>query len=217
MNRAWALFGFSDAIPDILDIMHANNDRLEQIVLNVEIDQQRINRYLQWLDYPVELLHTNDFQPKPHLYYNFGFFVPAKARLVEQLRPHQLNYRALIHPTTAISKFSTIGQCPMIGPMSVITASCRLGDHVRINRAVSVGHDTHIGHYTHVAAGATVCGHCNIGDNGFIGAGSTVKDHITIGSNVLIGAGSVVTKDIPDNSVAYGNPARVVRPRETDP
>lgn len=34
---------------------------------------------------------------------------------------------------------------------------------------------------------------------------------VTIGSNVVIGGGSVVTKDIPDNSVAVGNPCRVIR------
>lgn len=35
--------------------------------------------------------------------------------------------------------------------------------------------------------------------------------NVTIGSNVVIGAGSVVVKDIPDNSVAVGNPCRVIR------
>ncbi len=43
-----------------------------------------------------------------------------------------------------------------------------------------------------------------------IGAGCTINPGVTIGKNALIGAGSVVTRDIPDNSVALGNPARVV-------
>jgi maltose O-acetyltransferase len=50
-----------------------------------------------------------------------------------------------------------------------------------------------------------------IGDNVFIGAGSIVLPGVTIGNNVVIGAGSVVSRDIPDNSVAVGNPARVVK------
>ena len=50
-----------------------------------------------------------------------------------------------------------------------------------------------------------------VGDNVWIGAGVHVMPGVTIGSNVVIGGGSVVVKDIPDNSVVVGNPARVIR------
>ena len=50
-----------------------------------------------------------------------------------------------------------------------------------------------------------------IGDNVWIGAGVQVMPGVTIGSNVVIGGGSVVVKDIPDNSVAVGNPCHVIR------
>ncbi len=51
-----------------------------------------------------------------------------------------------------------------------------------------------------------------VGDNVWIGAGVQVMPGVTIGSNVVIGGGSVVVKDIPNNSVAVGNPCRVIRP-----
>ena len=50
-----------------------------------------------------------------------------------------------------------------------------------------------------------------IGDNVFIGSGSTVLGNVKIGSNVVIGAYSLVNRDIPDNSVAVGTPAKVIR------
>ena len=50
-----------------------------------------------------------------------------------------------------------------------------------------------------------------VGDNVWIGAGVQVMPGVTIGCNVVIGGGSVVVKDIPDNSVAVGNPCRVIR------
>ncbi|EGU56697.1 acetyltransferase (isoleucine patch superfamily)-like protein [Vibrio nigripulchritudo ATCC 27043] len=50
-----------------------------------------------------------------------------------------------------------------------------------------------------------------IGDNSWIGAGVIILKGVTIGKNVIVGAGSVVTKDIPDNTIASGNPAKVVR------
>ncbi|WP_439424961.1 sugar O-acetyltransferase [Oenococcus alcoholitolerans] len=50
-----------------------------------------------------------------------------------------------------------------------------------------------------------------IEDNVWLGANVTVTPGVTIGKNSVIGAGSVVTKDIPENVVAYGNPAQVAR------
>ena len=49
-----------------------------------------------------------------------------------------------------------------------------------------------------------------IGDNVFVGAGTHILYDTKIGSNVIIGTGSIVTKDIPDNSVVVGTPARVI-------
>lgn len=56
----------------------------------------------------------------------------------------------------------------------------------------------------------TKIGKVKIGDNVFIGAESVVLSNVKIGNNVIIGANSTVTKDIPDNVVAAGNPAKVI-------
>ena len=50
-----------------------------------------------------------------------------------------------------------------------------------------------------------------IGNNVWIGGGVVILPGVTIGDNVVIGAGSVVTKDIPSNTIAFGNPCRVIR------
>lgn len=54
----------------------------------------------------------------------------------------------------------------------------------------------------------------SIGDNVYIGAGALIMNPVTIGNNVIIGAGSVVTKDIPDNAIVAGNPAKIIRYRD---
>lgn len=54
-----------------------------------------------------------------------------------------------------------------------------------------------------------------IGDNVFIGAGAIVLPGVNIGNDVIIGAGSIVSGDIPDNSIAAGNPARIVSSLES--
>lgn len=50
-----------------------------------------------------------------------------------------------------------------------------------------------------------------IGHNCWLGAGVIILPGVTLGDNVVVGAGSVVTKDVPDNAVVAGNPARIIR------
>jgi len=50
-----------------------------------------------------------------------------------------------------------------------------------------------------------------IGNNVYVGSNVVIIGGITIGNNVVIGAGTVVVKDIPDNAVVVGNPARIVK------
>lgn len=87
-----------------------------------------------------------------------------------------------------------------------------IGDDVQIAYGVTImthGYDWSVlkGVYGDVLGSS---GKVTIGNNVFIGVHTTILKGATIGNNVIIGAGSVVTRDIPDNCVAAGNPARVI-------
>lgn len=56
-----------------------------------------------------------------------------------------------------------------------------------------------------------LCKPVHIKKNAWIGAGVTILPGVTIGENAIVGAASVVTKDVPDNAIVVGNPARVLR------
>ena len=53
-------------------------------------------------------------------------------------------------------------------------------------------------------------GRVTIGDIVFVGAGAIIRPGVTIGNDVIVGAGAVIAKDIPDDSIVVGNPARVI-------
>lgn len=54
-----------------------------------------------------------------------------------------------------------------------------------------------------------------IGENCFIGGRSIIMPGVTIGNEVVVAAGSVVTKDVPDNVIVAGNPAKIIKPVKT--
>lgn len=54
-----------------------------------------------------------------------------------------------------------------------------------------------------------------VGDNCYVSTGVTILGPVTIGNNVTIGAGAVVTKDIPDNAVVGGVPAKIIKMKES--
>ncbi len=101
--------------------------------------------------------------------------------------------------------------CTIMGGVIIDPSHCwhiTLGDNVTLAPNVHVlAHDAS----TKFFLGYTRVANTSIGDNVFIGAGSIVLPGVSIGNNVVIGAGSVVATDIPDDTVAVGNPARVVK------
>lgn len=87
----------------------------------------------------------------------------------------------------------TIGDNCFIGPNVSIYTACHFTDPVKRNTQQQWAKPV------------------TIGDDCWLGGGVTILPGVTIGNKVTIGAGSVVTHDIPDNCVAVGNPAKVIK------
>jgi sugar O-acyltransferase (sialic acid O-acetyltransferase NeuD family) len=121
------------------------------------------------------------------------------------------DFDTIIHPSSIVSIQSVIGTGVSIGPGSIIAPYVEIENMVSINRKVSIGHHTVIGKFSTLNPGCNIAGGSNIGSYTTIGMGSNIFDGVNIGNNTIIGAGSTVTRDIPDNVVAYGVPARIIK------
>lgn len=87
-----------------------------------------------------------------------------------------------------------------------------IGDNVTLAPRVHIlAHDAS----TKMLLNYTKIGLVTIGHNVFIGASTTILPNVKVGDNVIIGAGSVIVKDIPNNVLVAGNPARIISSIET--
>ncbi len=122
-----------------------------------------------------------------------------------------------------VMKGAVIGRDCNIGDHSFIEDGVTIGNRVTIKNGVSVWRGVALEDDVFVGPNAAFTNDrfpmsrqtsfklepTRVGRGSAIGANATIVCGVTIGSNAMIGAGSVVTQDIPSNTLAYGNPAKV--------
>ncbi len=116
-----------------------------------------------------------------------------------------------IHKQSWISPSAQIAEGLMISANVCIQTQAKIGKHSLINTAAVVEHDVKIGDFVHLAPASVIGARAEIGDFTLIGMNATILPSVSIGKNCIVGAGAVVTKDLPDESIAWGNPARLIR------
>jgi UDP-N-acetylbacillosamine N-acetyltransferase len=119
----------------------------------------------------------------------------------------------VIHPRAVVAEGVTLGAGTVVMAGAVINPGARIGQNVIVNTGATVDHDCVLEDGVHVCPGVSLAGGVRIGRAAWVGIGSTVIQRVCIGARAFVGAGAVVLRDLPENIVAYGNPARVIRPR----
>lgn len=125
---------------------------------------------------------TGNFWIKPPFYCDYGYNITLGRNVM-------LNYGCTILDVCPVS----IGDHTLIGPNTQIYTACHPTDSKERAQDIEFGKPV------------------TIGKNVWIGGGCIILPGVTIGDHAVIGAGSVVTKDIPEYSIAAGNPCRMIR------
>lgn len=135
----------------------------------------------------------------------------VRLRLAEWACNQGLSLVSAIHPRATVASDVSLGAGSVIAAGSVVNSGTTIGENVIINTCASVDHECVIDNGVHICPGAHLAGKVHVGQASWIGIGSSIVDRVRIGAGALIGAGAVVVKDIPDNTLAYGVPAKAIK------
>lgn len=117
-----------------------------------------------------------------------------------------------VSPRANIGSFdNTIEEGVIITDNVSITNSITIKKGCLINLNSTIGHDSILEDFVEVCPSVSISGNCHIEENVFIGTGAVILPKVRIGKNSIIAAGAVVTKDIPNNVMAAGVPAKIIK------
>ncbi|SFN72536.1 transferase hexapeptide (six repeat-containing protein) [Chryseobacterium oleae] len=179
-----------------------------------------MNPLKKFIEYQIFHRINNFFYPEyyrqkyeymlPHVLF-FHYLVPQKILRINGQVPWPVHFTSEVRNHTKIKKgiLCDPGDNPNI--------------YIQANNGIIIGHNVGFGAGTSLISANhnhndhslhDECGPIVIGNNVFVGTNSVILPGVQIGDNVVIGAGSIVAKDIPSNSIAVGNPCKVIKQKE---
>ena len=136
---------------------------------------------------------------------------PECKKLIDELFNHTLGENTIINPPiyTILANKIKIGKNVVIinGFQCMSAGGLTIEDNTMISLNCTIATNNHDVYDRAVIT----CKSVHIKKNVWIGVNVTILPGVTIGENAVVGAGAIVTKDVPDNAVVVGSPAKVIK------
>ena len=130
--------------------------------------------------------------------------------LLVKLREAGYTTATLVHPTVDIPASSCV-EGAIVCKYAFVSCNTKIGANSLILPNVCIGHDCDFGESCVVASGAQFGGCVKFGARVYIGMATAVKETMTVGADSIVSMSSSVVREIPENVIALGNPARPMR------
>ncbi len=138
----------------------------------------------------------------------------TREKLFEKLNNDGIVTPTLIHPDVYIPKSTKIGPGVIIQYGCFISCNVIIDNYTYINPQCNIGHDDIIEEGCMIAGFSNIAGVVHIGKWTYLGLSAAIKQTINIGNHVIVSMGAIVQRDVPDNMIIMGNPARIIARNE---
>lgn len=148
--------------------------------------------------------------PKPNIHIAIGNNL-LREKLYLEFDLKNCNLVNAIHSTAVVVPSVIIGKGNMVGIHSIVNSNANIGNGCIINTNVIIEHDTVVENFASISPGAVIGGRVKIKEKAFISSNATIHARVEIGSKSIVGMGAVVTKNVENEEMVYGNPAKFIR------
>ncbi len=182
----------------IAGLYHYNDDRTGETVYGIPVLGSFNDLYKSDLQGKMFMLSQGDI--------SIRYEVTNKIKELGGLIP------TIIHPSATVSPYATVSDDGVIiGGGCIIQAEAEIKPHAVLWDQALVCHQSVIGNYCFVGPKALIGAHIVVDDFAFIGQASLLVSGKVdrVGMHSIVGAGAIVTKEVPDDVLVVGSPARV--------
>lgn len=131
-----------------------------------------------------------------------------RINLFEQFNIPNNQMATFIHPMAYVSVDSKLSPGCVIMPGATISSHVKIGENTLVMNNASIGHDNNIGKHCFFTSSSCSGSYVDVGDGVWVGLNSTIRGRLSVGKYSAIGMGAVITKNMNENELWIGNPAR---------
>jgi sugar O-acyltransferase (sialic acid O-acetyltransferase NeuD family) len=132
----------------------------------------------------------------------------SRRMIAERLGLDEQRYATVVHPLASVGSTCQVGTGSVLLAHVTLTADVVVGRHVAVMPQVVLTHDVRVDNWATLGSGVRLGGSCHVAEGAYVGAGACIREGLRIGERAMIGMGAVVTRDVPDERLWYGAPAR---------
>lgn len=134
--------------------------------------------------------------------------------LYNKLKKEHVNVATLIYPDVYIDESTHIAEGTIVNEGVIITSCVKIEENIYIQPNAVIGHDIQIGKHSVIGSNCEIGGGDILGERVYMGYLSGILQGLKIGNDVICSAGAIVFRDIEDEMIVVGNPARVIKRNE---